>query len=100
MPAALQQHDPDLLLRSMPYLAQALHGLGVTVRFTELRADVIGDWYGHNQTAIIRVDAHPRNQAWFLWQVLALLTVGPDGSPAARRQSQLRLVPSPRPSTD
>ena len=82
----------DSHLRAILHLTQALHGLGVTVRFDHITDTAVGDWYSYTQTAIVRHDAHPGNQAWFLGQLLAFLTAGPAGSPAAEQQRNLRLV--------
>ena len=89
--AALHEHPPDDHLRAILHLTQALHGLGVTVRRGHLDG-AVGDWHSYTQTAVVRADAHPGNQAWFLGQLLAFLTAGPAGSPAAVQQRNLRLV--------
>jgi len=92
MSAALHGQQTDDHLRAILHLTQALHGLGVTIRFGHLTPDTVGDWHSYTQTAIVRADAHPGNQAWFLGQLLAFLTAGPAGSAAANQQRNLRLV--------
>lgn len=99
MSVAPYRQPTDQHLRGLLQLTQALHSLGVTIHYTDIPADAVGEWHSHNQTALVRVDAHPGNQAWFLGQLLAFLIAGPAGSPAAHQLRSLHLVPEPRPAT-
>lgn len=92
MSAALHSQPIEAHLGAILHLTQILHGLGVTIRFGPLLGDVVGDWHSYTQTAVVRSDAHPGNQAWFLGQLIAFLHSGQAGSPAAERQRTLRLV--------
>src|SRR5690606_4161216 len=91
MSAALPDQDDGRHTKAVLHLIEVLQGLGVTVRFAPL-TDAIGDWHSYTQTAVVKANAHPGNQAWFLAHLLAFLAAGPAGSPAAMKQRSLRLV--------
>lgn len=91
MSAALPDQDDGRHTKAVLHLIEVLQGLGVTVRFAPL-TDAIGDWHSYTQTAVVKANAHPGNQAWFLAQLLAFLAAGPAGSPAAVKQRSLRLI--------
>jgi hypothetical protein len=94
MGVALTRPEPGQHLRGMIHPAEVLLGIGVTIEYIELAADILGDWNDYTRTASVREDAHPLNQAWFLWQVLTFLLSGPAATPAARHERRLTLVPS------
>jgi hypothetical protein len=96
MGVALSRPDPNEQLRGT-HLAEVLRGIGVTVQYVEMSAEIIGELNDYTRTVYIREDAHPLNQAWQLGQFLTLLLCGPAATPAAHHERRLVLVP-PLPS--
>jgi hypothetical protein len=99
LPAPLR--DPSQCLELMAELARRLTDrLSVTIRYTDMPDEDLGEWHGPTRTLHIRAGARIEDQTWLLTQAWLLLTIGPEATPAARPQPLLRLVPDQRAATN
>ncbi|HEY9416313.1 MAG TPA: hypothetical protein VIQ30_16265 [Pseudonocardia sp.] len=87
--------DPQKCFRSFLSLVGRLHSeYGLTIAYVPL-GDRLGTWDGPTSTILIDQDASVEDQAWFLFQIWQLITMGPPAiDPAAVREPRLALVPA------